>query len=253
VETEVVGATTQGQRPPLYPPLLPQRPTTTTKDDTKTYYILAGTIGNVKYTLKGGPGVPIGTFRAKITNGLYSDILVTGTDGSTYNVGFKIIGQEKISSAALPQTSAHTLYNTADGKPIAQKADDNPITVFYWANELNAICQMESPIEAGVQLPALTTEFIKSDVMRKFLEFKTDQGVCVGYILGRSEALTEMNNPGVVHAIEKVCFPLHNPGDELVASVKEKLAKETTLHDKQVTASIAVDLALKELFPCPTK
>jgi hypothetical protein len=245
VETEVVGSATQEQRPPLFPSPVPERPTVTTKNKTETYYILVGVIGDTQYTLQGGPGVPLGTFKAKITNGQYADILVTRGDGSRYNVGFKIIGQEKIPSVASEQR---------DGKPVAAEASHEPVEVFYWANELNRMCQ-EVPASVGAALPAFTKDALTSPGLLDILRAKVDQGVCVGYILGRAEALSEINSPDAVHAEKtgKVCFPLHNPGDELVASVKEKLAKDSALHDKQLPASIAVDLALKELFPCPTQ
>ncbi len=103
LEVTIVGAAVQKSPPqpsgdsPIAPP---QRTVATTPDKTITHYVVAGTIGEITYTLLGGPGVSVGTFKAKITNGLYAYILVTGADGSAHNVGFKILGQERIPPAS---------------------------------------------------------------------------------------------------------------------------------------------------------
>lgn len=64
----------------------------------ESHYILVGTIGDVRYTLRGGPGVDLGTFKAKITNGMYLDILTEEPSGRRYNTGFEITSKERLPS-----------------------------------------------------------------------------------------------------------------------------------------------------------
>ncbi len=67
----------------------------------QTHYVLSATIGDVRYTLRGGPGVGLGTFKAKITNGMYVDILTEEPTGRRYNTGFEIVSKEKVSVAQM--------------------------------------------------------------------------------------------------------------------------------------------------------
>src|SRR5450432_2184762 len=55
-----------------------------------TYCQAHVTIKDITYVINGrrnAPCVPLGTFKAKITNGQYIDILVTQPIGNTYSVG----------------------------------------------------------------------------------------------------------------------------------------------------------------------
>ena len=62
----------------------------------ESHYTLVGIIGNVRYTLHGQPGVDLGTFKAKITNGMYMDILTQEPSGRRYNSGFEIVEKERL-------------------------------------------------------------------------------------------------------------------------------------------------------------
>jgi hypothetical protein len=63
-----------------------------------TYCQAQVTIKDITYLINGrrnAPCVPLGTFKAKITNGQYIDILVTQQGGNLYSVGFEIIRSER--------------------------------------------------------------------------------------------------------------------------------------------------------------
>jgi hypothetical protein len=77
--------------------------TAITRVEHSTYCQAHGTIKDVAYVLNGranAPCIPFGTFKAKITNGQYIDILVTEPNGNIYSVGFEIVQAEKITPAA---------------------------------------------------------------------------------------------------------------------------------------------------------
>jgi hypothetical protein len=59
-------------------------------------YTLVGVIGDVRYTLHGGPGVDLGTFKAKSAGGMYMDILTQEPSGRRYNTGFEIVRKERL-------------------------------------------------------------------------------------------------------------------------------------------------------------
>ena len=63
-----------------------------------TYCQAHATIKDITYVMNGranAPCIPFGTFKAKITNGQYIDVLVTEPNGNQYSVGFEIIQAEK--------------------------------------------------------------------------------------------------------------------------------------------------------------
>lgn len=98
-------ATTQ----PPYPGPLNQPETRVKQQDTHaTRYIVVGVIDGVQYTLQSNPGAMVGTYKARITNGQYIDILMVEPSGRTYNVGTKILEQEQ-----LPQVAASDKPSTA--------------------------------------------------------------------------------------------------------------------------------------------
>src|SRR6266404_4431325 len=71
-----------------------------TKSNVQGYYQAKVQIGDMLYTINGksgGPGVPLGTFKARITN-QYMDIYIVDKNGP-YVLGFEIAGAEKIESA----------------------------------------------------------------------------------------------------------------------------------------------------------
>ena len=68
-----------------------------TKPNVQGYYQAKVQIGDMLYTINGksgGPGVPFGTFKARITN-QYMDIYIFDQNGP-YVLGFEIVGAEKI-------------------------------------------------------------------------------------------------------------------------------------------------------------
>ncbi len=68
-----------------------------TKSNVQGYYQAKVQIGDMLYTINGksgGPGVPFGTFKARITN-QYMDIYIVDQNGP-YVLGFEIVGAEKI-------------------------------------------------------------------------------------------------------------------------------------------------------------
>ncbi len=70
------------------------------KPNVQSYYQCTVQIGGMLYTINGkagGPGVPLGTFKARITN-QYMDIYIVDKNGP-YVLGFEIAGAEKIESA----------------------------------------------------------------------------------------------------------------------------------------------------------
>ena len=91
---------------PLFPASDQTRPynqpkTVVKQQDTHaTRYIVVGVINGVQYTLQSNPGALLGTYKARITNGQYIDILIADPNGKSYNVGSKILEQEKLPVAA---------------------------------------------------------------------------------------------------------------------------------------------------------
>jgi hypothetical protein len=70
------------------------------QDTHATRYLVVGVINGVQYTLQSNPGALLGTYKARITNGQYIDILIVDPNGKSYNVGTKILEQEKLPVAA---------------------------------------------------------------------------------------------------------------------------------------------------------
>jgi len=108
-ETNDKGDTMSTHRP--QPTILDRNPKTrtTVEHHVETYYQCKVQVGDTLYTIngrKGAPGVPLGTFKAKITN-QYMDIYIVDQNGP-YVLGFEIVGAEKVTSeekkpAASPQ------------------------------------------------------------------------------------------------------------------------------------------------------
>jgi hypothetical protein len=97
-ETNDKGDTMTTYRP--QPSILNQHPKTqtTVKHHVETYYQCKVQIGDTLYAINGksgGPGVPLGTFKAKIVN-QYMDIYIVDQNGP-YVLGFEIVGAEKVS------------------------------------------------------------------------------------------------------------------------------------------------------------
>jgi hypothetical protein len=97
-ETNDKGDTLTTRQP--QPTILDQNLKTRTivKHNVETYYQCKVQIGDTLYTINGksgGPGVPLGTFKAKLTNGQYMDIYIVDNNGP-YVLGFEIVGAEKI-------------------------------------------------------------------------------------------------------------------------------------------------------------
>jgi len=78
------------------------RPTTTVSqhDTHETRYIVVGVIDGIQYTLQSNPGALLGTYKARITNNQYVDILIVEPGGQSYNVGTKILEQDKLQRSA---------------------------------------------------------------------------------------------------------------------------------------------------------
>jgi hypothetical protein len=102
VEDVVTGSSADIRtKQPLYPGPLNQPKTVVKQQDThETCYIVVGVIDGVQYTLQSNPGALLGTYKARITNSQYIDILIVEPSGRSYNVGTKILEQEKLSVAA---------------------------------------------------------------------------------------------------------------------------------------------------------
>jgi hypothetical protein len=86
-----------------------------------TYCQAQVTIKDITYLINGrrnAPCVPLGTFKAKITNGQYIDILVTQQGGNPYSVGFEIIRSER----NLPTSSESTALPNPQQKEEATPA-----------------------------------------------------------------------------------------------------------------------------------
>jgi hypothetical protein len=74
-----------------------QTKTTVKQQDTRVNrYIVVGVIDGVQYTLQSNPGALLGTYKARITNNQYIDILIVEPSGRSYNVGTKILEQVKL-------------------------------------------------------------------------------------------------------------------------------------------------------------
>lgn len=92
-----------------------------TKSNVQTYYQAKAQIGDTVYTINGrsgGPGVPFGTFKARIAN-QYMDIYIVDQNGS-YVLGFEIVGAEKLEpqpSTAPANFAAAPTANTTQDKP----------------------------------------------------------------------------------------------------------------------------------------
>jgi hypothetical protein len=98
VEDVVTGSQAEIKtKEPLYPGPFTQPKTVVKQQDTHaTRYIVVGVIDRVQYTLQSNPGALLGTYKARITNGQYIDILIVEPSGRSYNVGTKILEQEKL-------------------------------------------------------------------------------------------------------------------------------------------------------------
>lgn len=59
--------------------------------------IVCAVIGDIQYTLQANPRALLGTFRARITNNRHIDILIVEPSGHMYNLGTKILEQQRIS------------------------------------------------------------------------------------------------------------------------------------------------------------
>jgi hypothetical protein len=93
------------------------------KPNVQSYYQCTVQIGDMLYTINGksgGPGVPLGTFKARITN-QYMDIYIVDKNGP-YVLGFEIAGAEKIESAKPEVTASPTPIVDAN-KPSQPNAD----------------------------------------------------------------------------------------------------------------------------------
>jgi hypothetical protein len=85
---------------PVFPGPLNQPKTVVKQQNTHaTRYIVVGIIDGVQYTLQSNPGALLGTYKARITNNQYIDILIVEPSGRSYNVGTKILEAEKLSAA----------------------------------------------------------------------------------------------------------------------------------------------------------
>jgi hypothetical protein len=92
---------------PTFPGPLNQPKTVVKQQDTHaTRYIVVGVIDGVQYTLQANPGALLGTHKARITNNQYIDILIVEPSGRSYNVGTKILEQEKLPVAAPDKPTA---------------------------------------------------------------------------------------------------------------------------------------------------
>jgi hypothetical protein len=65
-------------------------------------------IDGIQYTLQSGPGALLGTYKARITNNQYIDILVVEPNGRSYNVGTKILEQATLPSVAAQERASST-------------------------------------------------------------------------------------------------------------------------------------------------
>jgi hypothetical protein len=109
VEDVVTGSTAnvKTNRPLFDNPLNPQPKTTINQRDMHgTRYIVIGVIDGVQYTLQSNPGALLGTYKARITNNQYIDILIVESSGRSYNVGTKILEQEKLQPTAVPEKAS---------------------------------------------------------------------------------------------------------------------------------------------------
>jgi len=92
---------------PVFPGPLNQPKTVVKQQDTHaTRYIVVGVIDGVQYTLQANLGALLGTYKARITNNQYIDILIVEPSVRSYNVGTKILEQEKLLVAAPDKTAA---------------------------------------------------------------------------------------------------------------------------------------------------
>jgi hypothetical protein len=102
-----------------------------------------------------------------------------------------------------------------------------PAKVLFWANELFEVCQDDSISNAKDAGSVIHASIRK--------------GECSGYIQGSAESLGNA---------EGVCWPAYTSPDELVNGVKEMMEKDPYFRDKKLPAAIAVELSMRELFPC---
>jgi len=95
-----------------------------TKSNVQSYYQAKVQIGDVLYTINGksgGPGVPFGTFKARITN-QYMEIYIVDQNGP-YVLGFEIVGAEKTEAEPSPTPIP---ASTTQGKPAPTVEQDQP-------------------------------------------------------------------------------------------------------------------------------
>ena len=94
---------------PTFPGPLNQPKTVVKQHDTHaTRYIVVGVIDGVQYTLQSNPGASVGTYKARITNNQYIDILIVEPSGRSYNVGTKILEAEKLPPMTAPDRPSTT-------------------------------------------------------------------------------------------------------------------------------------------------
>lgn len=115
------GATTTTRRvSPVIPcnlniPACKDKLQSVTKSNVQGYYQVKAQIADMLYTINGksgGPGVPFGVFKARITN-QYMDIYIVDQNGP-YVLGFEIVGAEKTEAEPSP---APIPASTTQGKP----------------------------------------------------------------------------------------------------------------------------------------
>jgi hypothetical protein len=98
---------------PTFPGPLNQPKTVVKQQDTHAMrYIVIGVIDGVQYTLQSDPGAVLGTYKARITNNQYIDILIVEPSGRSYNVGTKILEQEIL--PLVPASDKTSLSGNAD-------------------------------------------------------------------------------------------------------------------------------------------
>jgi hypothetical protein len=93
-----------------------------TKSNVQSFYQVKAQIGDMLYTINGksgGPGVPFGTFKARITN-QYMDIYIVDKNGP-YVLGFEIAGAEKVEAQASLPPAQQTSETRQDG--VVQRGD----------------------------------------------------------------------------------------------------------------------------------
>jgi hypothetical protein len=97
---------------------------TTATNHVQHYCQARATIKDITYIMNGranAPCIPLGTFKAKVTNGQYIDVLVTEANGNQYSVGFAIASAEQ---NAAPQAVATSEAEAARQARIAKAVQE---------------------------------------------------------------------------------------------------------------------------------